>query len=31
MIRSAIDTSAVITGHYSQTEAERIAAGLVGR
>jgi preprotein translocase subunit SecD len=31
MIRSAIDTSAVITGHYSQIEAERIAAGLVGR
>jgi preprotein translocase subunit SecD len=31
VIRSAIDTSAVITGHYSQTEAERIAAGLVVR
>jgi hypothetical protein len=31
VIRSAIDTSAVITGHYSQTEAERIAAGLVRR
>lgn len=31
VIRSAIDTSAMITGHYTQTEAERIAAGLVGR
>jgi hypothetical protein len=31
VIRSAIDTSAEITGHYSQIEAERIAAGLVGR
>jgi preprotein translocase subunit SecD len=31
VIRSAIDTSALITGPYTRTEAERIAAGLVGR
>jgi len=30
-VRSAIGTSAVISGGYSRVEAERIAAGIVGR
>jgi hypothetical protein len=31
VIRGTIDTSALLTGHYARTEAERIAAGLVRR
>lgn len=31
VVRSPIDDSAVISGHYTQAEAQRIAAGIFGR